>query len=69
MYSEKTKIKEIMYMPNILQIVEKHTKIKMNMATLRLGRNITIGDVGKYFHWSDAQIADVLKELNENIIK
>lgn len=64
MYTEKTKIREIMNIPNILNIVEKYTKIKMNMATLKMGSNLTIGAVGNYFHWSKAQMKEVLNELN-----
>lgn len=65
MFNERTKIKEIMYIPDILEIVEKYTKVKMNMNTLKMGANFTIGMVGKYFHWTKNQMREVLEELNK----
>ena len=65
MYTEKTKVREIMHLPGILEIVEKYTKKRMNMATLKMGANLTIQTVGNYLHWSRAQMQDVLKELND----
>ena len=34
MYTEKTKVKEIMHLPGILQVVEKYTKRKINREVL-----------------------------------
>ena len=65
MYTEKTKVREIMHLPGILEIVEKYTKRRMNMATLKMGANLTIQTVGNYLHWSKAQMQQVLKELND----
>ena len=64
MYTEKTKVREIMHLPGILQIVEKYTKRKMSMATLKMGANLTIERVGAYLNWSKTQMQEVLKELN-----
>ena len=65
MYTEKTKVREIMHLPGILEVVEKYTKRRMNMATLKMGANLTIQTVGNYLHWSKTQMQQVLKELNE----
>ena len=65
MYTEKTKVREIMHLPGILEIVEKYTKQRMSMSTLRLGANFTIQKVGTYLKWSQAQMRAVLKELND----
>lgn len=65
MYTEKTKVREIMHLPGILTIVEKYTKRRINMATLKMGANLTIQKVGAYLNWSQTQMQEVLKELNE----
>ncbi|MBE7058848.1 MAG: hypothetical protein E7387_07090 [Ruminococcaceae bacterium] len=65
MYTEKTKVREIMHLPGILDIVEKYTKKRINMATLKMGANLTIMKVGEYLHWSQEQMKEVLKELND----
>lgn len=65
MYTEKTKVREIMHLPGILDIVEKYTKRRMNMATLKMGANFTIQMVSNYLHWSKVQMQEVLSELNE----
>lgn len=65
MYTEKTKVREIMNLPGILDIVEKYTNRRINMATLKMGANITIQMVGNYLHWSKTQMQQVLKELND----
>lgn len=64
MYTEKTKVREIMHLPGILQIVEKYTKKRINMATLKMGANLTIKTVGEYLHWTQEQFKEVLTELN-----
>lgn len=64
MYTEKTKVREIMHLPGILQVVEKYTKRKINMATLKMGANLTIEKVGAYLHWNQEQMQKVLNELN-----
>lgn len=64
MFTEKTKVREIMHLPGILGIVEKYTKRRMNMATLKMGANLTIQTVGNYLHWSKVQMQQVLNELN-----
>ena len=69
MYTEKTKVREIMHLPGILDIVEKYTKKRINMATLKLGANFTIEKVGAYLHWNKAQMQEVLKELNSLAVK
>lgn len=65
MYTEKTKVREIMHLPGILEIVEKYTKRRINMATLKMGANLTIEKVGTYLNWSQTQMQEVLKELND----
>lgn len=65
MYTEKTKVREIMHLPGILGIVEKYTKRRINMATLKMGANLTIEKVGTYLNWSQTQMQEVLKELND----
>lgn len=65
MYTEKTKVREILHLPGILDIVEKYTKKRINMATLKMGANLTIMKVGEYLHWSQEQMKEVLKELND----
>lgn len=69
MYTEKTKVREIMHLPGILAIVEKYTKRRINMATLKMGANLTIEKVGAYLHWNQAQMQEVLKELNSLVSK
>jgi len=64
MYTEKTKVREIMHLPGILQVVEKYTKRRINMATLKMGANLTIEKVGAYLHWNQEQMQKVLNELN-----
>lgn len=65
MYTEKTKVREIMHLPGILGIVEKYTKRRMSMSTLKMGANLTIQKVGAYLNWSQTQMQAVLKELND----
>lgn len=65
MYTEKTKVREIMNLPGILRIVEKYTKKQMNMAMLKMGANLTIEKVGNYLKWNKEQMRAVLEELNE----
>ena len=64
MFNENTRVREIMHLPGILAIVEKYTKHKMNMATLKMGANFTIRMVGNYLKWTPAQMQEVLRELN-----
>ncbi|MFR1517896.1 MAG: hypothetical protein ACLSVG_03835 [Clostridia bacterium] len=65
MYHENTKIREIMHLPGILQLVEKYTGKRMSMSTLKMGANLTIRTVGSHLHWTAAQMQDVLGELNK----
>lgn len=65
MYTENTKIKEIMHLPKILKIVEKYTGKRMSISMLRMGAELTIKSVGDYLHWTKAQTDAVLKELND----
>lgn len=65
MYNERTKVREIINLPGVLEIVERHTGHKMNMQTLKMGANFTIQTVGQYLKWTRSQMQSALRDLNE----
>ena len=64
MFDRNTRIGEIMNLPGIIPLIERHTGQKMAPAYLKLGANITLQKAGAYMRWNDEQLDAVIAEIN-----
>lgn len=64
MFDRNTRIKEIMHLPGITALIERHTGQKMSPTYLRLGANVTLQKAGAYMRWNDEQLEAVIEEIN-----
>jgi nucleoside-diphosphate-sugar epimerase len=63
-FDRSTRIKEIMNLPGITGLLEKHTSQKISPVYLKLGANVTLQKAGAYMRWSDEQLDAVIAEIN-----
>jgi len=63
-FDRNTRIKEIIGLPGITELIEKHTGRKVSATYLRLGANVTLQKAGDYMRWSDKQLDAVIDEIN-----
>lgn len=63
-FNEYTRIKELSSLPGIIDYLSEKSGQKLSPYVLKLGGGFTIKKAGGYLKWSDAQIQEIIDDLN-----